>query len=103
MLMPAVFSLFVGESQELFHLAAHALQDLAGARVELTGLRAALGVPQAPPRSRDGVLLVVEERLDLEQALDVASVVEPLIRPRFLRLDGAELRLPVAQDRRANP
>jgi hypothetical protein len=53
---------------------------------------------QAGAGSFDGVALVIEQMADLEQQLDVAPLVEALLRAGLLGLDRLELGLPVAKD-----
>src|SRR5882724_10035509 len=53
----------------------------------------------AQPRARalDRETLLVQQVANAEQQLDVAALVEALLRARLLRLEGPELGLPVAQ------
>ena len=54
-------------------------------------------------RTGDRVLLPVQQVLDLEEGLHVATTIDPLLRLGFLGLEGLELLLPVPQDMRGDP
>ena len=52
---------------------------------------------QTRPRTLDGETLIVKQAANAQEQLDILTPVQALARARFLRLDGAELGLPVAQ------
>src|SRR5687767_15938002 len=60
-------------------------------------LRLDAGLAQALSGSRDRKAVGVEQVLDLEQLLDVATRVDALALPRLLRTDRAKLCLPVTE------
>jgi hypothetical protein len=50
------------------------------------------------PRAWDGVSLIIEERLDVEHGLDIATAIEALTCAALMRLQLGKLALPEAQN-----
>jgi hypothetical protein len=66
-------------------------------------LRTASGVGEQPLlRTLQGQALVVEQRLDAEDQVEIAAAIQPLARRVLLGSEQLELRLPVPEDVRGD-